>query len=89
MSSNRTRTQVPQVPAAAPGRRGKITRWKPEEAYGLITDTGNSTWFLSRNRLALPVEGLSLGMRVTFSGTLTPRPGKRYPDVSEILGVLP
>lgn len=60
-------------------RRGWITLWQPGASWGLATDDGGLTWFVSRDDLPAGRTELDWGTAITFQGTTRPSPGKGYP----------
>ncbi len=74
------RKPVPALRKPPPRRSGAITRWRPGDTSGFITDTDDRSWFVSRDDLPPGHEHLPEQTNVTFSGSTTPRPGKPYPQ---------
>ncbi len=69
-------------------RHGTISRWRPGETSGFITETGTgASWFASRDDLPHEVSALPPGTLVTFNGSPRPAPGKRYPRARAIRAV--
>lgn len=69
--------------------RGTVNRWRPGEGYGFISGDDGSTWFASRSG-AEPVDDVvTEGTEVTFTGSLVPPPGKRYPNALNVRAAPP
>lgn len=60
-------------------RRGTVTGWKTGQPHGFITDTRGGSWFVSRDDLPDGHTGLPTGTPVSFTGSPTPTPGRKYP----------
>lgn len=60
-------------------RRGTVTGWRAGQSHGFITDTRGGSWFVSRDDLPEDHAVLPNGTRVSFTGSPTPTPGRKYP----------
>lgn len=65
-------------------RRGTVTGWRAGQPHGFITDTRGGSWFVSRDDLPEDRPVLPAGTPVTFTGSPTPSPGKKYPRAYSI-----
>jgi cold shock CspA family protein len=74
-------SQVVASPVGAPrGRRkGTVASWKTGQAHGFITDTRGGSWFVSRDELPSGLTLLLAGTTVSFTGSPSPLPGRKYP----------
>jgi hypothetical protein len=61
---------------------GVVSRWSGSS--GFATDPVGVSWFISRDDLPGGRMELSLGTRITFSGSPFPAPGKKYPRAYSI-----
>jgi hypothetical protein len=62
---------------------GIVTRWREGDPFGFITDTEQRSWFVSCEDV--PGRMLGVGTRVTFAGSPSPPPGKKYPQARTIM----
>ncbi|GAA3463970.1 hypothetical protein GCM10018963_59830 [Saccharothrix longispora] len=60
-------------------RRGTVTGWRAGQPHGFITDTRGGSWFVSRDDLPDGHTVLPTGTPVSFTGSPTPTPGRKYP----------
>jgi hypothetical protein len=65
-------------------RRGIVTGWRAGQPHGFITDTRGGSWFVSRDDLPEGHTGLPTGTPVSFTGSPTPTPGRKYPRAYSI-----
>jgi cold shock CspA family protein len=61
-------------------RLGTITRWRPGETFGFLTSSEGTSWFVSADSLPSGYKDLAENTAVTFAGSATPAPGRRYPQ---------
>ncbi|MEU5696206.1 NYN domain-containing protein [Actinosynnema sp. NPDC020468] len=78
-----------EVVASAPGsprgrRRGTVTGWRSGQPHGFITDSRGASWFTSRDDLPEGHTMLPTGTPVSFTGSPTPTPGRKYPRAHAI-----
>ncbi|MEU4742491.1 NYN domain-containing protein [Actinosynnema sp. NPDC023658] len=66
-------------------RRGTVTGWRVGQPHGFITDTRGGSWFASRDELPEGRSALPVGTPVSFTGSPTPAPGRKYPRAFSIL----
>jgi hypothetical protein len=64
-------------------RTGRITRWSDTSGFATERGTGQS-WFVSRDSLPDGHGSLPVGTTITFTGSPSPKPGKRYPEAYTI-----
>ncbi|CCH31732.1 NYN domain-containing protein [Actinosynnema sp. NPDC047251] len=60
-------------------RRGTVTGWRAGQPHGFITDTRGGSWFVSSDDLPDGRSALATGTPVSFTGSPTPNPGRKYP----------
>lgn len=79
-------SQVVASPVGAPrGRRkGTVASWKTGQAHGFITDTRGGSWFVSRDELPSGLTLLLAGTTVSFTGSPSPLPGRKYPRAQAV-----
>jgi hypothetical protein len=79
-------TQAVASPVGAPRgrRRGTVTGWRAGQPHGFITDTRGASWFVSRDDLPEGHTVLPTGTPVSFTGSPTPIPGRKYPRAYSI-----
>ncbi|MEO6084614.1 MAG: NYN domain-containing protein [Umezawaea sp.] len=79
-------SQAVASPVGAPRgrRRGTVTGWRPGQPHGFITDTRGGSWFVSRDDLPDGHTVLPTGTPVSFTGSPTPIPGRKYPRAYSI-----
>jgi hypothetical protein len=79
-------SQVVASPVGAPrGRRkGTVASWKNGQAHGFITDTRGGSWFVSRDELPSGLTLLLAGTTVSFTGSPSPLPGRKYPRAQAV-----
>ncbi|MGW4111064.1 NYN domain-containing protein [Actinosynnema sp. NPDC004786] len=77
---------VAASPVGTPrGRRlGTVTGWRAGQKHGFITDTRGGSWFASRDDLPVGLAMLPTGTPVSFTGSPTPLPGRKYPRAQSI-----
>ncbi|MFG1878026.1 NYN domain-containing protein [Sphaerisporangium sp. NPDC049003] len=59
---------------------GTVNKWKPGAAFGFITDTQGTSWFVERQALPPGLKSLPVGQQVRFNGRPHPAPGRPYPQ---------
>jgi uncharacterized LabA/DUF88 family protein len=79
-------TQAVASPAGSPRgrRRGTVTGWRAGQPHGFITDSRGGSWFASRDDLPEGHTVLPTGTPVSFTGSPTPTPGRKYPRAYSI-----
>jgi hypothetical protein len=56
-----------------------VTRWRPGDTSGFLTDRAGRSWFISRDDLPEGLDQLPVETVVSFQSSPSPAPGKRYP----------
>ncbi|WP_158839961.1 NYN domain-containing protein [Saccharothrix deserti] len=79
-------SEVVASPVGSPRgrRRGTVTGWRVGQPHGFITDTRGGSWFVSRDDLPEGHTVLPTGTPVSFTGSPTPTPGRKYPRAYSI-----
>jgi hypothetical protein len=63
-----------------PRRHGTMTRWRDGDRWGFVMDGKGQTWYVASDQLPDGLPTLPPGAYVSWSGSPSPAPGRRYPQ---------